>query len=71
MTPDRDASTDLPRTWTRSTYSGAEGGDCLEAAVDPNRVHLRDSKDTTRPGPAVGHRAWTAFLGFVAGGARD
>ncbi|EGG45237.1 hypothetical protein SGM_4565 [Streptomyces griseoaurantiacus M045] len=43
----------------------------MEVAPSFRGVHLRDSKDTTRPGPAVGHRAWTAFLGFVAAEPRD
>jgi len=27
---------------------------------------VRDSKDTNRPGVAVGSRAWAAFVGFAA-----
>ncbi|WP_149183506.1 DUF397 domain-containing protein [Streptomyces sp. TRM49041] len=53
-------STDL--NWFKSSYSGDQGGDCVEVAVCPHTVHVRDSKDTTRPGLAVTPTAWSAFL---------
>ena len=31
--------------WRKSTFSGDNGGDCLEAATGPASVLVRDSKD--------------------------
>ncbi|WP_371580719.1 DUF397 domain-containing protein [Streptomyces sp. NBC_01314] len=52
--------------WVKSSYSGAEGGQCVEVATLPARVHVRDSKDTTRAALAVDPTAWTAFVEFAA-----
>lgn len=52
--------------WVKSSYSGAEGGQCVEVAATPTRVHVRDSKDTTRAALAVAPTAWTAFVHFAA-----
>ncbi|MER6983649.1 DUF397 domain-containing protein [Streptomyces carpinensis] len=49
--------------WFKSTYSGSEGGQCLEVAVSAQAVHIRDSKNTPEDGPTllVGPAAWAAF----------
>lgn len=52
--------------WHKSSYSGAEGGDCVEVAACIDAVHVRDSKDTGRPGLTVEPGAWAAFVGFAA-----
>lgn len=52
--------------WSKSSYSSGEGGECVEVATCPHTVHVRDSKDTNRPGLAVGSEAWAAFVGFTA-----
>ncbi|MEV0204240.1 DUF397 domain-containing protein [Streptomyces sp. NPDC050788] len=52
--------------WVKSSYSGAEGGQCVEVAALPGTVHVRDSKDTTRAALAVDPTAWTAFVKFAA-----
>lgn len=49
-------------TWFKSSYSGGEGGECLEAAVTPDTIHLRDSKQPTGPQLALSPSAWSAFL---------
>ncbi|WP_399890471.1 DUF397 domain-containing protein [Streptomyces sp. BBFR51] len=54
-------------TWFKSSYSGGAGGECLEVATCPHTVHVRDSKDTARPGLAVGSNAWGVFVGYAAG----
>lgn len=58
-------ATDL--TWFKSSYSGNEGGACLEIAATPRTVHIRDSKDLRAGAPtlAVASSAWTAFLRTV------
>ncbi|WP_328978367.1 DUF397 domain-containing protein [Streptomyces canus] len=50
--------------WFKSSYSGSEGGDCVEVATQPSAVHIRDSK-TTGPNLAVAPRTWTAFIGLA------
>ncbi|MFE2103458.1 DUF397 domain-containing protein [Streptomyces sp. NPDC059468] len=52
--------------WVKSSYSGAEGGQCVEVAATPTRVHVRDSKDTTRAALAVEPTTWTEFVAFAA-----
>ncbi|WP_445800799.1 DUF397 domain-containing protein [Streptomyces malaysiensis] len=51
--------------WRRSSYSTGSGGECVEMAVCPGAVHVRDSKDITRPGLTVDAVAWTAFINFT------
>ncbi|GHE45237.1 hypothetical protein GCM10018785_13600 [Streptomyces longispororuber] len=52
--------------WRRSSYSNAQGGDCLEVAGrGPGALAVRDSK---RPGGATlrfSTRAWGAFVAAV------
>ncbi|MFD5067958.1 DUF397 domain-containing protein [Streptomyces sp. NPDC058369] len=52
--------------WFTSSYSSGAGGECVEVAECPSSVHVRDSKDTNRPGLVVGASAWTAFVGFAS-----
>ncbi|MEV6809162.1 DUF397 domain-containing protein [Streptomyces sp. NPDC051132] len=49
--------------WFKSTYSGSEGGQCLEVAVSPGAVHIRDSKETPSQDRTLCVRAvtWDAF----------
>ncbi|MFI1352462.1 DUF397 domain-containing protein [Streptomyces sp. NPDC020898] len=51
--------------WYKSSYSAGNGGECLEVAVRPARVHVRDSKDTTRVALTVEPTTWTAFIEFA------
>ncbi|MFE9974614.1 DUF397 domain-containing protein [Streptomyces hirsutus] len=60
------ASANPPLTWYKSSYSSEEGGACVEVATCTRTVHVRDSKDTNRPGLAVGSEVWAAFVGFAA-----
>ncbi|MFE2543378.1 DUF397 domain-containing protein [Actinacidiphila glaucinigra] len=52
--------------WYKSSFSGSEGGDCVEVARAPGAVHVRDSKDPAGPALAFTGEAWTAFVAFVA-----
>ncbi|MFE3217301.1 DUF397 domain-containing protein [Streptomyces antimycoticus] len=63
------AVTPAGRTWFKSSYSGGEGGECLEVAVTAHAVSVRDSKDTARPDLAVGRAAWARFVRYVTGAA--
>ncbi len=52
-------------TWFKSSYSGSEGGACVEIAVTPGTIHVRDSKDKTGPQLTFTAEAWTDFIGFA------
>ncbi|MFH8711700.1 DUF397 domain-containing protein [Streptomyces zaomyceticus] len=53
--------------WFKSSYSGGEGGNCVEVATHPSAVHVRDSKDPHGPQFAVSPAAWAAFVGVASG----
>lgn len=57
-------STDLK--WFKSSYSGSNGGDCVEVATCPHTVHVRDSKDIAVPALALSPAAWADFLRHTA-----
>ncbi|MFE9938174.1 DUF397 domain-containing protein [Streptomyces hirsutus] len=48
--------------WFKSSYSGSEGGQCLEVAAHPTAIHIRDSKTLGAPHLTVTPETWTAFL---------
>ncbi|MEU4149513.1 DUF397 domain-containing protein [Streptomyces sp. NPDC026659] len=54
--------------WFKSSYSGTEGGDCVEVALVPATVHVRDSKAVTGPVLTVSPSAWTEFVGLASKG---
>ncbi|WP_052868834.1 DUF397 domain-containing protein [Streptomyces niger] len=54
--------------WYKSSHSSAQGDNCVEVAVTPRAVHVRDSKDTTRPAMRVERGGWAAFVRHVARG---
>lgn len=47
-------------TWRKSSYSGSNGGNCIEVAA-ASAVAVRDSKDPGGPELAFPAVAWTAF----------
>ncbi|MGW4839542.1 DUF397 domain-containing protein [Streptomyces globisporus] len=52
--------------WFKSSYSGDEGGACVEIAAHPAAVHVRDSKDIEGPTFTVAPQAWSAFAAYAA-----
>ncbi len=54
--------------WFKSSYSGGEGGDCVEVAASSGAVHVRDSKDRTGPVLSFTADEWAAFVEFAARG---
>ncbi|WP_329284487.1 DUF397 domain-containing protein [Streptomyces sp. NBC_00691] len=56
----------LELTWRKSSYSGAEGGQCVEVAVRPGTVYVRDSKDKASLPLSVASEGWAAFVQFAA-----
>ncbi|MEU9915128.1 DUF397 domain-containing protein [Streptomyces sp. NPDC051001] len=56
-------------SWFKSSYSDGEGGQCLEVALTPATVHLRDSKHPAGPRLTLSPTTWSAFLsGELLGG---
>ncbi|MGW7509368.1 DUF397 domain-containing protein [Streptomyces massasporeus] len=52
--------------WFKSSYSGTQGDDCVEVAIAEQAVHVRDSKDVTRPPFVVGIEGWGQFVRFAS-----
>ncbi|MCK1795658.1 DUF397 domain-containing protein [Streptomyces sp. XM4193] len=52
--------------WFKSSYSGSQGDSCVEVAMAQLAVHVRDSKDLTRPAFAVGRDGWDEFIRFAS-----
>ncbi|MFE7234465.1 DUF397 domain-containing protein [Streptomyces sp. NPDC001231] len=57
--------------WFKSSYSGSEGDNCVEVAVRPEAVHIRDSKDKRIRPLVVTPTAWAAFAALAAGASLD
>ncbi|MGY1451811.1 DUF397 domain-containing protein [Streptomyces sp. SS8] len=53
--------------WFKSGYSGGGGGNCVEVAMRPETVLIRDSKDAQRQPLSVSPFAWSAFTTHAAG----
>lgn len=51
--------------WRTSSYSGNNGGACVEAAAGAGAVLVRDSKDTGGPVLAFPPGAWAVFAAQV------
>ncbi|MFK0216230.1 DUF397 domain-containing protein [Streptomyces sp. NPDC090298] len=60
-----NAATEEP-TWFKSSYSGAEGGECVEVAASTSQVLVRDSKDKAGPVLCLAPQGWATFVGFAA-----
>ncbi|MFD7867252.1 DUF397 domain-containing protein [Streptomyces sp. NPDC059783] len=49
--------------WRRSSYSNANGGECVEISDDfPGLVPVRDSKNPTGPALVIQTAAWNGFV---------
>jgi hypothetical protein len=56
-------------TWHKSSYSGNDGGNCVEVARDlPGVVAVRDSKNPAGPALLLSPQAWRAFTAAVKAG---
>jgi hypothetical protein len=51
--------------WRKSSYSGANGGQCVEVADDARVVLVRDTTDRDGRTLAFTAEAWQAFLGTL------
>ncbi|MFE9607900.1 DUF397 domain-containing protein [Streptomyces sp. NPDC006012] len=55
--------------WFKSSYSGTEGGQCVEVAHGTAVVHVRDSKAVFGSVLTVSREAWAGFVGTASSGA--
>lgn len=53
--------------WFKSSYSGSEGGNCVEVASSPQEVFVRDSRRMAGPVLTATPAAWAAFVRFADG----
>ncbi|MEU5097543.1 DUF397 domain-containing protein [Streptomyces sp. NPDC020996] len=58
-------------SWFKSSYSGSENDNCVEVAVHPEAVRIRDSKDKGIRPLVVAPTAWAAFTALAAGSSLD
>jgi hypothetical protein len=55
--------------WRKSSYSGSNGGNCVEVARNlPGLVAVRDSKDPAGPALAFSPENWRAFTTAIKSG---
>ena len=47
--------------WRKASYSGDNGGNCVEVAGTPATVAVRDSKDPDGPRLTFTRQAWAVF----------
>ncbi|POX37585.1 DUF397 domain-containing protein [Streptomyces sp. Ru73] len=52
--------------WFKSSYSGSDGGECVEIAVASISIRIRDSKNPNGPRLRVSPATWADFTVFVA-----
>jgi hypothetical protein len=58
--------------WRKSSYSGTNGGACVEVATGlPGVVAVRDSKNVPGPELETTDQAWSAFVADIKGGEFD
>ncbi|MFE9389697.1 DUF397 domain-containing protein [Streptomyces sp. NPDC006784] len=53
-------------SWFKSSYSGPEGGNCVEVAQALAAVYVRDSKDRRGPVVSVPPAQWASFVARLA-----
>jgi hypothetical protein len=49
------------RTWRKSSYSGSNGGNCIEVTATPGAVAVRDSDGPDGPVLTFGGQDWQRF----------
>jgi hypothetical protein len=57
--------------WRKSSYSGSNGGACVETAILPYGRAVRDSKDPDGPKLTFAADEWLAFTAGIKAGEFD
>lgn len=63
------AQPDPEPVWFKSSYSGGNTTECVEAALIPFGILVRDSKRPESPHLVISEAAWAGFLKAAGGGA--
>jgi hypothetical protein len=59
---------DSALAWFKSSYSSSgDGNDCIEVAMAPCLVHVRDSKNIGGQRLALAPEAWADFVAYASG----
>jgi hypothetical protein len=53
--------------WFKSSYSSSGDGDCIEVAITPATIHIRDSKNKQGPRLTLSPTTWNRFLTQLEG----
>ncbi|WP_228980531.1 DUF397 domain-containing protein [Streptomyces sp. DH12] len=65
----KSAEGDSSLEWFKSSYSSSgNDADCVEVAMAPGAVHVRDSKDVDGPRLAVAPDVWSGFVAYASEG---
>ncbi|MFE0685343.1 DUF397 domain-containing protein [Streptomyces sp. NPDC058961] len=55
--------------WFKSSYSdSSNSNECVEVAIAPGAVRVRDSKSVGGPQLALAPTAWADFVSYASGG---
>ncbi|MEV6618100.1 DUF397 domain-containing protein [Streptomyces sp. NPDC051051] len=60
------SASDAKLEWIKSSYSTADGPDCVEVATAPGQILVRDSKSPHGPRLTLPPTAWAAFLPYAS-----
>ncbi|MEV0006964.1 DUF397 domain-containing protein [Streptomyces sp. NPDC051840] len=52
-------------TWFKSSYSSGSGDSCVEVALTPAEVQVRDSKVEEGPRLSLAPSAWACFVAYA------
>ncbi|MFF5841334.1 DUF397 domain-containing protein [Streptomyces massasporeus] len=55
--------------WRKSSYSGDQGGDCVEVAETSTAIAIRDSKNPAGPILTLDPASFTTFVNWTSTGA--
>ncbi|MBB5936285.1 DUF397 domain-containing protein [Streptomyces zagrosensis] len=58
----------MSEKWSKSSYSGSNGGQCVEICTQSKRTCVRDSKDQEGSALSFDASAWSSFVAGVKAG---
>ncbi|MER6733735.1 DUF397 domain-containing protein [Streptomyces puniciscabiei] len=61
----------MESNWRKSSYSGDQGGDCVEIAEAPTVIAIRDSKTPAGPILTLDPATFTTFLNWASATAAE
>ncbi|MEU3652154.1 DUF397 domain-containing protein [Streptomyces sp. NPDC032161] len=66
MSAESSSGTTFELAWFKSSYSTNDGPSCVEVAVAPGAVHVRDSKVARGPQLGFAATAWADFVAYAS-----